>query len=141
VSDYKLDDQFQSPVEAKHSSCSLCVQKSTEIYQASYPMGTGDPFLGIMCGWGMMLTTHPLLVPRSRISRSYTSTPPWCLYGDSETALLYFIEYRNRKLSFIWVMINTGVLNIHMASEKHILHYSSKLLCISTVPAVLLRGR
>jgi hypothetical protein len=31
---------------------------------------------GIKRGWGVMLTTHPHLVPRLRISRSYTSSPP-----------------------------------------------------------------
>jgi hypothetical protein len=29
----------------------------------------------------MMLTTNPHLVLRSRMSRSYTSCPPWCLHG------------------------------------------------------------
>jgi hypothetical protein len=36
---------------------------------------------GVKHSWGMMLTTHPHLVPRSRMSRSYTSSPPECLHG------------------------------------------------------------
>jgi hypothetical protein len=28
-----------------------------------------------------MLTTHPHLVPRLSMSRSYTSSPPMCLHG------------------------------------------------------------
>jgi hypothetical protein len=32
-------------------------------------------------GRGVMLTTHPLLEPRLRKSRSYTSSPPKRLYG------------------------------------------------------------
>jgi hypothetical protein len=27
-------------------------------------------------GWGMMLTIHPRIVPRLRLSRRYTSSPP-----------------------------------------------------------------
>jgi hypothetical protein len=39
-------------------------------------MGTGGPFPGAKRGWGVTLTTHPHLVPRSRMNRSYTSSPP-----------------------------------------------------------------
>jgi hypothetical protein len=31
---------------------------------------------GVKCGRGVTLTTHPHVVPRSRMSRSYTSSPP-----------------------------------------------------------------
>jgi hypothetical protein len=41
--------------------------------------------LGVKHGWGMMLTTRPLLVPRLRKSRSYTpfrpKTPVWSITG------------------------------------------------------------
>jgi hypothetical protein len=36
---------------------------------------------GIKRGWGVMLTTHPHLVPRSWMRRSYTSSPPKRLHG------------------------------------------------------------
>jgi hypothetical protein len=36
---------------------------------------------GVKRGRGMMLTTHPHLVPRLRMSKSYTSSPPNCLHG------------------------------------------------------------
>jgi len=36
-------------------------------------LGTGS-FPGVRCGRGMTLTPHPLLVPRSKIELSYTST-------------------------------------------------------------------
>jgi hypothetical protein len=36
---------------------------------------------GVKCGRGLTLTTHPHLVPRSRPSRSYTSSPPKRLHG------------------------------------------------------------
>jgi hypothetical protein len=40
------------------------------------PMGTGGPFPGTKHGRGVTLTTHPHVVPRSRMSRSYASSPP-----------------------------------------------------------------
>jgi hypothetical protein len=64
-----------------------CVQTSSEAHPASYPTGTGGPFPGAKGGRGLTLTTHPHLVPRSRISRSYTSSPPWHLHWGSGTAL------------------------------------------------------
>jgi len=44
-------------------------------------MGTGVLSPGVKRGWGVTLTTHPHLVPRSRMSRSYTSSPPKRLHG------------------------------------------------------------
>jgi hypothetical protein len=52
----------------------LCVQTSSEAHPASYPMGTfpGDKALQ----W-LDADHSPHLVPRSRMSGSYTSSPPW----------------------------------------------------------------
>jgi hypothetical protein len=36
---------------------------------------------GVKRGWGVMLTTHPLPMPRLRKIRSYTSSHPKGLYG------------------------------------------------------------
>jgi hypothetical protein len=36
---------------------------------------------GVKRGRGVMLTTHPHLVPRLRMSRSYTASPPRRLHG------------------------------------------------------------
>jgi len=38
-------------------------------------MGTAGPFPGAKRGWDMTLTTHLHLVPKSRMSTSYTSSP------------------------------------------------------------------
>jgi hypothetical protein len=54
-----------------------------KIIPASYSMGTGRPFPGVKRGRGVTLIT---LVLRPRISRSYISSPPWCLHGDNGTA-------------------------------------------------------
>jgi hypothetical protein len=69
VSDYRLDDSLQ----AKDFSSSLCVQASSEALPASRPMGTWSPFPGVKPGRGVTLT-H--IVPKSTMSRSYTSPPP-----------------------------------------------------------------
>jgi hypothetical protein len=78
VSDYRLDEQaikVQSVAEAKDFSSNLCVQAASGAHPASYPMGPGGPFPVVKCSWGMTLTTHPHLVLRPRMSRSYTSSP------------------------------------------------------------------
>jgi hypothetical protein len=79
VSDYGLDDRaigVRSPAGGKDYSSSLCVQTGSEAHPASCKMGTGCLFPGAKRGRGVTLTTHPHLVPRSRMSRSYTSSPP-----------------------------------------------------------------
>jgi len=45
---------------------SVPVQTGPEAHPASWTMGTGSfPVVG--CGWGVTLTPHTLLVPRSKI--------------------------------------------------------------------------
>jgi hypothetical protein len=69
VTDYGLEDraiEVRSPAGAKDFSSSLFVQTGSGAHPASCPMGTGGPFSGdIKPGWGVTLTTHPHLVPRS----------------------------------------------------------------------------
>ena len=45
------------------------VQTGPGAHPASCTMGTGS-FPGVKCGRGVLLTTHPILVPRSRKSRA-----------------------------------------------------------------------
>jgi hypothetical protein len=82
VSGYGLDDQVievRSPAEAKDFSSNLFVQTSSGAHPASCPVGTGGPSLGVRCGQGVTLTTHPHLVP-SWMTRSYTSSPSLCIH-------------------------------------------------------------
>jgi hypothetical protein len=84
VSDYWLDDwaiKVWSLAEARDFSCSLCFHTSPGAHQASCPVATRGLFPGIMRSRGVMLITHPHLVSRSWMSRSYTSSPPKRLYG------------------------------------------------------------
>jgi hypothetical protein len=84
VSDYGLDDranEVRSPTGAEDFSSSPCVQTGSGAHPASYPIGTGVLFPGVKRGRGVTLTTHPHLVPRLRMSRSYIFSPPMCLHG------------------------------------------------------------
>jgi hypothetical protein len=79
VSEYGLDDRVigvRSPAGAKDFSSNLCVQTGSGAHPASCTMGTGGPFPG-----GKSAATHPYLVPRLLMSRSYTSSPPKRLNG------------------------------------------------------------
>jgi hypothetical protein len=93
VSDYGLDDRVigvRSPEGAEDFSSSLCVQTGSGAHPASCTMGTGGPFPGVKRGRGVMLTTHPNLVPRSGMNRSYTSSPPSASVACRGTALLTY---------------------------------------------------
>ena len=63
------------------------VQTGPGAHPASCTMGTGS-FPGVKCSRGVLLTTHPLLAPRSWKSRANTSTPLWATTGPV-TGLLY----------------------------------------------------
>jgi hypothetical protein len=84
ASGYGLDDRVigvRSLAGAENFSSSLYVHTGSDAHPAFCTMGTGGPFPGVKRGWGMTLTAHPHLVPRSRISRSYTSSSPKRLHG------------------------------------------------------------
>jgi hypothetical protein len=79
VSDYRLDGRGSIPGRGK--AFTLCVQTSSEAHPASYPVDNKGPFPEVKCGRRVKLTTHPHLVPRSIMSRSYTASPSWSLHG------------------------------------------------------------
>jgi len=56
------------------------VQTSPEAHQASCKMSTGS-FPGVKCGRGLLLTTHPLLVPLSWKSRAVRLLTLWATPG------------------------------------------------------------
>jgi hypothetical protein len=65
------------------------VQTDPGAHPASCKIGTG-PFPGLKCGRGVLLTTHPLLVPRLWKRRAYTSTHPLG-YTGPVTGTLYLL--------------------------------------------------
>jgi hypothetical protein len=71
----------RSPAGARDFPTSLCIQTGSGVHPASYPLGTGDPFSRGKAWPGCDADTHPHLVLRSRMSRSYTSSPPKHLHG------------------------------------------------------------
>jgi hypothetical protein len=84
VSDYGLDEQaieVQSPTGAEDFSSSPCVQTGSGAHPATYPMGTRGSFPGGKVRPGRDADHLPHLVPRLRMSRNYTSSPPMCLHG------------------------------------------------------------
>jgi hypothetical protein len=84
VSGYRLHDRGSILAEAKGFS-SRCVQTTSEAHRASYPMGTGGKARP-----GRDADHSSLLVPRSRMSRSYTSSAPCSRHsewGDSVLVL------------------------------------------------------
>jgi hypothetical protein len=92
----------RSPTEAEGFSSSLCVQTGSAAHPASCTKGTGGPFPGSKgvkrgLGGGVTLTTHPHLVPRLRMSRSYTSSHPMRLHGVQRDHFTYFYFIMTRK--------------------------------------------
>jgi hypothetical protein len=63
-------------------------------------MGIGGPFLGVKHGWVVTLSTHPHLVPRSTMSKSYSFSPPWRMRGGSVIALLFYFTFYILKAKF-----------------------------------------
>jgi hypothetical protein len=62
--------------KAKYFSSSLCVQTGCGAHPASCPMGAGGPFAADKARPGRYADHSPHLVRKSRMSRSYTSSPP-----------------------------------------------------------------
>jgi hypothetical protein len=85
VSGYGLDDraiEVRFPAEAKDFSSGLFVQTGSGAHPASYKMGTGPKARP-----GRDAEHSPHVVPRSRMSRSYTSSPQSAFVAFSGTAL------------------------------------------------------
>jgi hypothetical protein len=98
MSGYGQDDraiEVRSTPEVKDFSSSLCVQIGSAAHPASCSMGTGGPFPGGKARPGRDTDHSPHLVPKSRMSRSYTSFPIKRLVACSGTALALW-EFWNR---------------------------------------------
>jgi hypothetical protein len=89
VSDYWLDDRaigVRSPAGAKDFSSVSRPALGPTKPPVQWVPGVLSP--GLKRGRGVTLTTHPHLVPRSSMSRSYTSSPPSAFMACSGTALV-----------------------------------------------------
>jgi hypothetical protein len=93
VTDYGLDDRGSIPDRGR--GFFFLVSASRPALGSTQPPIQWVP--GVLSpvvkrGRGVMLTTHPHLVPRLCKSRSYTSSPPMCLHGWHVAGQLYFTE-------------------------------------------------
>ena len=70
----------QSGIEYRWGRDFPPVQTGPGAHPAFCKMGTGS-FLGVKCGRGVLLTTHPLLVPRSWKSRAIPLPTLWATLG------------------------------------------------------------
>jgi hypothetical protein len=94
VTDYGLDDRGSIPDRAEDFSSSPPASRpALGSAQAPIQWVPGVPSPGVKRGRGvMLLTTHPHLVPRLNMSRSYTSFLPHVPTGRV-AGQLYFFTY------------------------------------------------
>jgi hypothetical protein len=110
----------RSPSEAKDFSSSLSTQTGSEAHPASCPMGTVCPFPGAKARPGRDADHSPHLVQRSRISRSYTSSPPCVSIGVLWDCFTFIYTVFATELLIAYVCLYTYV-QMHMyTSEPHI---------------------
>jgi hypothetical protein len=81
VSDYGPDDRVRSPTGAEDFFLAPASRTALGPTQPPIQWLPGVLYPGVKRGRGVMLTTHPHLVPRLSMNSSYTSSPPMCLHG------------------------------------------------------------
>ena len=77
ATDYGLDGSGSNPGGGRDFPP---VQTGPGAHPASCKMGTGS-FPGVKCSWGVLLSTHPLLVPWSWKSRAIPLPTLWASPG------------------------------------------------------------
>jgi len=77
ATDYGLDGPRSNPGGGREFPP---VQNAPGAQPTDCKMGTGS-FWGVKCGWGVLLTTHPLLVLRSWKSRAIPVPTLWATPG------------------------------------------------------------
>jgi hypothetical protein len=112
---------FDPRQRRKDFSSSLCIQTGSEVHLSSCTMGTRGPFAEGKGDRGVILTTHAHLVPRTRMYRSYTSSPPSTSAVCSGTALpLYYVHWSSVTQSGVASLL----ANTHCATYEDYLHMS-----------------
>jgi hypothetical protein len=122
----------RSPAGAKDFSSILCVQTGSGAHSASCPMGTGGLFSGGKTCPGVTLTTHPHLVPRSWMSRSYNS-PPGSPYVCFWTDFLMYVSNTEHGCCIeigLLVLVTRNTFSSHVNTASHIWCFDVWILCV-----------
>jgi hypothetical protein len=106
------------PAVTKDFSSSLCVQTSSEAHPAFCPVGTWDTFPGGKARPGRGADYSHHLVPRSRMSRSYSPLP--LLACMAVTGQLFTILMLSSQLFYI--------TSCRFLSDPPLLHYRHALV-------------
>jgi hypothetical protein len=96
------------------------VQTGPGVHPASCKMGTGS-FPEVKCGRGVLLTTHPLLVPRSLKSIAIPLHHPLGYTGpvrDHFTFNLLLVTISTSQTSSLQVMFN-GEISVYISNFSH----------------------
>ena len=98
----------RSGIESRWGCDLLPVQTGLGAHPASCEMGTGV-FPGVNWGRGVLLTTHPLLAPRSWKSRAIPLPTLWATPGlKRENVTLFFLLFlRFNEGHFWWIAVKT----------------------------------
>jgi hypothetical protein len=107
--DIERASEVRYPAGANDFSSSLCVQTGSVSHPASVQWVQGDISPGIKRGRVVTLTTHHQLVPRSRTSRSYTSSSPCATMVWSGTAV-YSLYHFSLTIRLLELPVNKTIL-------------------------------
>jgi hypothetical protein len=88
---------------------------------------------GVNRGRGVTLTTHPHLMPRSRMS-SYNPSPPWRLHSGSGSALLFTFTI-TLIFNFLFVQSLTLFPNRHLRIARD--NYARFCIPVNKSPCIL----
>ena len=105
ATDYGLD---VSGIESRWERDFPPVQTGPGAQQASCITGTGS-FLGVKYGGGVLLTTHPLLAPRSWKSRAIPLPTLWATTGPVTGTLYLFNKNQQNAHTTVFYPLSYGV--------------------------------
>jgi hypothetical protein len=87
-----LESQGRSAIESRWGRDFPSVQTGPGAHPTSCKMGA-ESFPGVKCGRGVLLTTHPLLVPRSWKSRAIPLPTLWATPGLQRVHFTYSMSH------------------------------------------------
>jgi hypothetical protein len=117
----------RSPIEAKDFSSALCVQTSSKASLTPIQWLPGS-FSGGKSRLELEADHLPHLVPRSRMSRSYNTSPPRRLHGVSGRVLLFYFSQCYAAAAYV----NRSQRNKYFTFVSFILSCASASTCIAS---------